>query len=136
MRKKKKVYIFITIALLLCIIIGASIIIYRARAYDLVVIPMQVQVGNHVGFSIGNNTVDFGTGPPGSRIERSVILTTEKKGLATIIIKGIDFVRSSEYSIALTPEESYSFTLVAAIPQDQAPGIYRGEVIVLTKIIK
>lgn len=92
--------------------------------------PIVIQVGDHVGFNVDQQTINFGTALPGSTVEREVVLTTDKDSLITLTIEGLDFVSPHESHFVLEKGKTKRASILATVPKNQPPGGYNGTLII------
>lgn len=122
------------IILMVLVILGLSIGMYSLLdsfyVYDTAVVPINVSVGNVIGFNLDRDALNMGTIPEGGSAERNFTITNDlgKTSRIKIVklgeIKGWIFL--SDNGFTLGPEEKKDILVEVRPPEDAERGKYKG----------
>ncbi|MGB9708312.1 MAG: hypothetical protein ACPLXC_03260 [Candidatus Pacearchaeota archaeon] len=137
--KKKKwvrIVLLMVIIALLTITLTELIFYYSKYVYKVkkvTVYDMKMEVGNHVGFNLDAEELNFGTVPPGGGSKREVVITTDSPTLLKVMFEGelADWVSVSENDFIFNGSKSLTFLAVS--PENTSLGFYKGKAIIVLK---
>ncbi len=119
----------IIIAILLTI--AATIFVYFA-VFDVAVLRFDFQVGDYAGINADTDMLHFGTGYPGSYLERHLTIKADED--AFIRIKStLDYVYPEKNSFVMYRGENKTIYLRVSIPDKAEKGLYEGKIAIFTK---
>ncbi len=139
LRKKKwhnslKLILLIALILIIVFFIISSILSYK-KLEGIQTLDVNVKVGDHLGFNLDSDSLNFGTITPGGGSSRGLILESEKPLMVHISFEGSisKWVVPSKNDFVLNGRDNVSFSI--NVPPDANLGDYTGKVfIIFTKI--
>lgn len=132
-KKKGKKVTLIWVIIILIIIFLITFAYYNQGTAD--IIKFDYNVGDNIGINADSDKLHFGTGLPGSYLERILFMESEYRSIVTIK-SSREEVYPSEAEFVIDKEESKKIKLIASIPPDAEKGIYKGKVTIYQRRLK
>ncbi len=126
--------LILLIALVAAIAAASTYMFYNILIIDdIEVIEFDVNVANYSGFNLDSDKMHFGAVTPKTESRREITITAEDDQRIIIHVKGVDFVYPMENDFTMSKGESRTVLMVAAPDEETTPGLYEGEIRVISK---
>ena|SRR3989344_9458971 len=129
-QKKKNIKTIIAYLLVAAITIVITTTIYYNN-YTTTIVPYDYRTSNYIGINADTNMLHFGTGTPGSILQRAITITTNEAVYITITTDH-NYVYPTENNFLMKINTTKEITFYVTIPQ-QPPGNYSGKIIIRQK---
>lgn len=128
---KKEIITLIWLCILATAVTATVTTFLYSSRYDTTIIPFDLVISDYVGINADTDILHFGTGYPGSTLERTLQFHNSQETVAEIrITSTVDFVHPEISTFTLRPTENRTLTIYASLPSEARQKTYTGKILI------